>query len=179
MRGGRQATRCKSLRPADRVAHAMTRTFLDRRDGTAVDDVLGAGDRGGPRRGEKSDQVGHFLRPGRASETGCRRVSSSEPGAKNMLGKRPWFNVSRGHRYSSPCWRILLLGSRSQLCHHGTYDEGDSSQVGSRDAGSISQRLPIRIEPLVPGARVQLLRMLRSKWLDGFTLPEESWKVAA
>lgn len=32
---------------------------------------------------------------------------------------------------------------------------------------------------MVPGARVQLLKTLRSKRLDAFGLPQETWRVAA
>ena len=39
--------------------------------------------------------------------------------------------------------------------------------------------LPISSLMLVPGARVQLLEILRSKRLDEFSLPEEAWRVAA
>ena len=39
--------------------------------------------------------------------------------------------------------------------------------------------LPVTSLMMVPGARDQLLKTLRSKRLDGFALPGEAWKVAA
>jgi len=39
--------------------------------------------------------------------------------------------------------------------------------------------LPAGSLMMVPGARVALLKKMRSKRLDGFSLPEEAWKVAA
>ncbi len=39
--------------------------------------------------------------------------------------------------------------------------------------------LPVGLLMRVPGARHQPLGTLRSKRLDGFSLPEESWRVAA
>ncbi len=40
-------------------------------------------------------------------------------------------------------------------------------------------QLPITSLMGVPGAGVELLGTLKSKELDGFRLPEESWRVAA
>ncbi len=39
--------------------------------------------------------------------------------------------------------------------------------------------LPISSLMMVPGARVALLKTFRSNRLDGFSLPGESWRVAA
>ncbi len=47
--------------------------MLRSRNGTAVNDILRAGDGGGARRGEKGDEVRHFFRLSRASDQNADR----------------------------------------------------------------------------------------------------------